>query len=383
MRKNVNYFINQRVLDGISQPILKQFFSQFPETEGLKLSELSSKELFEALLENYEFLSDKLIYNLLMISDLASEEGFETLMEVSNDLKSPIRAIYLAQEQKQPTRAEIAMVAYLQYHEVFEVCVDRLQLQIAQFSGEYNGNKTISIIPDPEKVTLYESALKSFYNGRLQGAFCKVRQYQDANGFHFLILHGKAKNSVQVVEKNDVNSKILREAKLDYLCFQPEQAKILVNARTAKEKKTLATLFAHHIVNDEWLDKKSLELNYTLDPIIEQGFDFEFNYQWDRDCRGVKVTEIVFSDGKRGSVSATFRFFDLLKYLQASHPDFDPKKLAIRSVTLRFSFYWQGKEKKKDVTIKPPSSAKFDRRYLQNRIMEHLKRNHFVFEHSH
>ena len=140
-------------------------------------------------------------------------------------------------------------------------------------------------------------------------------------------------------------------------------------------------MFASIILNrDDFFDHKNWKNNCTLEPLKTHGLSFKFDHNWDPDVHNVAITEIRFSEGKRGSSAITFHSTDVLQQL-SRHRDIDIQERTINYIIVRFIFLWKGRKKSRMVKIKPPSLISFDRRLFGEKVLTHLRRNRFVYDH--
>ena len=104
-----------------------------------------------------------------------------------------------------------------------------------------------------------------------------------------------------VEEHGDEQVASIREVRQDTIRYRPATGRLKVSAEQPIERKQLSRLFAEHLLREpnffDWSDSQNL---YTLQPVRDQGIDFELKTDWDEDLKKVRIAEIqIMEEGGR------------------------------------------------------------------------------------
>ena len=142
-------------------------------------------------------------------------------------------------------------------------------------------------------------------------------------------------------------------------------------------------LFAEHLIGEpDFFDGEDSQNLYTLQPVNEQGADFELETDWDNDLEKVRIVEVQIAEKRspdkrrrapwaltiRDARNPLRRATQMMRWL-------DFVAIEIVYLKLEFSFRLDGKPRRIMVKIKPPHTVSFRRDVFEARIMEHLRRN--------
>lgn len=376
----VSRLTKKRFIYNIPIQMHREFLRPFASSISLDPEKMDHDDLFDYLTEHGDELPPEAVYQLHQISDMACPEGYDMLITKAKELNTPVLPLEEDRDHGDLDQNEIAFLAFLHYPMVFEEASKNfLQARIKSYT-EFNGIEELDIDEDEEKEAAFRQAVKDYFNDRYKGRWCEVHRFIDGGVIHYIISHGKFKKSIRVVEDGGPKITAFREEKQDVVIYYPTQGKLLVSAITVEEKRALAGMFAGIILcRERFFDHDDSENNYTVEPLRIHGLDFQFDYEWDADVLDIQITEILFSEGTHGAEAISFRSGDVLQQLR-DHPEIDIRKAPIKNIKVTFQFLWKGKKKSRTVTIKPPTAALFDRRLFGDKILTHLRRNHFIYD---
>ena len=376
----ISRLIKKRFVYNVPIQMHRDFLRPFASSISLDLEMTDHDELYAYFIERGEELPPEVVYNLQRISDMACPEGYDLLITKAKELDTQILPL---EEDRNPSdldQNEIAFLAYLHYPTVFEEASMNFHQARIKSYAEFNGVEELDIDEDEEKEETFKQAVEDYFNERYKGRWCEVLRHVEGSAIHYIISHGKFKKSIRVIEDSGLKIRAFREEKQDVVIYYPTQGKLLVSAATAEEKSTLVKMFAKIVLSRErFFEHDNAGNNYSIDPLKIHGLDFKFDYDWDAEILGISITEIQFSDEEREGESISFRSGDVLQQL-ADYPEVDIQKDPIKSIKIKFQFLWKGKRKSRTVAIKPPAAALFDRRLFGDKILNHLKRNHFLYD---
>jgi hypothetical protein len=386
--RDVKRFASKKFIHTIDLGLLRRFLEPYRGKISLdfdtldKDSEKTRKRLYEYLLAADESYPAQMLDDLHRIAELSTEVGVAHLRhraelagveiipadELGNDDGLRFNPRYLA------------LRAFLDHPDVFESALDWLGFDDHQSPAEFVGADE-DVKPHVGKAArdAFEQQAGEFFNARYQGRYCKARLYEDEDGVNILVIHGKQPVSTLVIVEDQERPLTFRETKQDTLTYDQATGRLKVTARTEEEKQRLCAIFATTILGKpKFFDHGDCRRLYTLDPIAKAGADFRLDGAWDPDLVEAAVVEIQFYNQPRGGWVMTIRDAkDAIARLYEKCPDTDLAETEINYVRLRFTFLLNGKKRKRTVKIKPPSLASFDRASLEDKVMEHLKRNGF------
>ena len=377
----VSKFIKKRFIFNVPVELHREFLLPFRAEIDLDLDSMSHVDIFEFYSERGNELPAEAVERLHNISDMASPEGYNLLISKAEQQGTQILPLEDEREPGDLDQNEIAFLAALHYESVFEQASRCFYHAKIKGYSEYNGIEEIPFEEDEGREILFKKSVEDYFNKLYKGPWCEVSRFVEDENIHYIICHGKFKSSIRVIEEDGPRAASYREEKQDALIYIPTQSKLLVSASSVEERKAIAHMFASIILNqDNFFDHEDSENNCTLEPLKTHGLLFKFDHNWDPDVHSVAITEIQFSEGKRGSSAITFRSTDVLQQL-SRHGDIDIQERAINYINIRFVFLWKGKKKSRMVKIKPPSVISFDRRLFAEKVLTHLRRNRFVYDH--
>lgn len=388
MVRHVKRFANKKFIHTVDLTLLKRFLERYREEITLDLDALGEDNkqtrtrLYEYFLAADESYSPQMLDDLHRIAELSTEVGVAHLRHRAEVVGAElIPAAEL--EEKDGLRFNcryLAVRAFLDHPDIFEAALDWMTFEDHQSPAEFVGvDEDVKPHVGKPARDAFEQQASAFFNTRYQGRYCRARLYHDEDGVNILVIHGKQPVSTLVIVGDQERPLTFRETKQDTLTYDQATGRLKVTARTEEEKQRLCAIFATTILGKpKFFDHGECRRLYTLDPIAKAGADFRLDGEWDPDLVEAAVVEIQFYNQPRGGWVMTIRDAkDAIARLYEKCPDTDLAETEINYVRLRFTFLLNGKKRKRTVKIKPPSLASFDRASLEDKVMEHLKRNGF------
>lgn len=377
----VSRFTKKKFLYAVPITLLREFFTPFADLFPFDLNMLTYDPLFLFLSNQGDDLPAELVMTLHEIAGLATDEGYDLLISQAKEMEIAIvyedEACWMSGEL---THQAMAMLCYLRYNAIYLVAQHSYLVAKVRCISEFNGVAPIDYEEIEVRELNFKTEVEKYFEERYKGRFCQVDRFEENGCIHFSIAHGKHKSSLRVIEDSFVKTTTLREEKQDYLSYHPLSGKCCVSAVSAVERVHLAKLFAKEILFvPDYFEHQDSQNNYTIAPLVKHGLDFLFEHSWDPDVVSMAITEIKLAEVRKNSQTVTFSSANVLEQLR-KHREIDIRSDTIVTIKIRFVFNWNGKKKSRSILIKPPSIAQFDRRLFGDRILEHLRRNGFVYE---
>jgi hypothetical protein len=381
MSRDVKKFTKKRFIFNIGVDLHREFFGQYNGDVRLELNGLDHQKVYDFLLNSTDDECAPVVMETLhRIYDLASPEGADL---IKNEADQKNRVIGDGDDL---SVEELAFTAYLKHKEIFDRAHDLYICHNVKSPAEYVGAEEKPLKNTPARIEAFRKSISGFFNERYKGKYCDIRIYPDADEVNIVILHGKHLKSGTFIIDEQPQPTRYRDMKEDIVTFASVDGRLKVTAATEAERDEIARRFGQCFFGDEeffmWKDSQNL---YTLEPLAKNGTDFRFNHEWDPETLDVRITEmqvLMSAAGrrKRNICSITIKDPDCLSRL-ANHRSIDITKRDINYAIIKFTFQPNGGRRKTvPVKLKPPCLCHFERRYFENRIMEHLKRNGFAVE---
>jgi hypothetical protein len=382
----ITRFANKKFIDNIDLVLLRCFLDQHELPDGFPSPDkITSAQVFEHLTGTPE-IDAELNYDLHRVFELSTETGVAHLRCVSELAKVVlIPEVELDAEAMHLTPRNVAMRAFLDHREVFDRAHDCLAFEELKAPDEFAGiDEDVPISTDVLAWDMFETEVAAYFNGRYKGNYCRLRQHRDENEIVVIVVHGKMPVTTTAVENQQEKPITFRETTQSILAFDAGTGRLKVGAH-GHESLTVAKLFAKHLLKrPDFFDHADSRNLYTLKPIKVSGNAFKFDGDWDDEFVRCHVAEIQVSDSKRGGWRVTVRDpVDALQRLCNGDEDLDLAHVEINHIKLQMEFNSAGRKRKKTVKIKPPSVVSFDRKDLEDNVMEHLKRNGFCIPRDH
>lgn len=378
MSGDVKKFTKKRFIYNIDVDLHREFFEQQNGGIQLELAGLDHEKVYDFLLNSTDDECPPVVMETLhRIHDLATPDGAD-LIKSEADMENIVIG-----NGHDLSVDELAFTAYLRHRKIFDRAHDLHACHNVKSLAEYVGVDEKPLKPTDARIEAFRKSVSGYFNDRYKGKYCEVRIYPDADEVNIVILHGKHLKSGTFIIDEQPQPQKYRDLKEDLVTYASVEGRLKVTAATDAERDQIAHLFGQCFFGDSdfFMGKDSQNL-YTLEPLMKQGTAFKFDHDWDPETINVRITEMQVllspagSNGRNVS-SVTFRAPDCLSRLER-HRSIDITKRDINYAIMKFTFQPNGGRRRTvPVKLKPPCLCHFERRYFENRIMEHLRRNGF------
>jgi hypothetical protein len=279
----------------------------------------------------------------------------------------------------------VALRAYLHHREIFDLAIDFRAFIRPSSPAEFNGARegVDCRHDDPVASEAFRQAVSAYFRKRYMGQYCEMRWYPEEDEVNILILHGRHMAVTPVEERGEEHVLRYRELRQDTIRYMPAIGRLRTSAEYPPEREQLKKLFAEHLIGEaDFFDGADSQNLYTLQPVNEQGADFELKVDWDNELKKVRIVEVQFAAEQppekrrralwaltiRDAQNALRRAAKMLRWHNFG-------ALEIVYLKLEFTFRLHGKSRRIMVKIKPPDTVSFRRDNFEAQIMEHLRRN--------
>jgi hypothetical protein len=396
MARNIKRFVNEGFFQTVDLDLLDRLLESYADRLPFKLSDLPKeqeprrKALYEHFLEIDETFPPQLLDALHCIVQLSDLRGLQLLREraeLAEVLLVPVEETEGESDGRHLHPQHVALRAYLDHREVFDRTIVALAFFQASSPMEFNGAREgiESRHDDPEACEAFRDAVSAYFRQRYLGRHCPVFWYPEDDEINILIRHGRNMVVLMVEEHGDERVASIREVRQDTIRYRPATGRLKVSAEQPIERKQLSRLFAEHLLGEadffDWSDSQNL---YTLQPVRDQGIDFELKTGWDDDLKKVRIAEIQVMEeeeeggGRRRRSPWVLTVRDprnAIKQLKRLLPWINFGTIGINYLKLEFKFWLHGKYRYIMVKIKPKDVVSFRQHVYEDRIMEHLRRN--------
>lgn len=304
MAKSVKKFANKAFFQTVDLELLDRLLEPYIASLPFVLSELPRNEkdrrkaLYERLLAVDESFPDELLDALHCILQLSDKQGLQCLQE-----RAELVAVQLVPFEE--TQGEddgrhlhpqhVALRAYLDHREIFDRAIDFRAFIQPSSPAEFNGARegVDCRHDDPAASEAFCKAVSAYFSKRYLGKFCDIRWYPEEDEVNILILHGRHMAIRSVEDAGQEQVLRYRELRQDTIRFTPATGRLRISAEYSPEREQLRKLFAEHLIGEvdffEGVDSQNL---YTLQPVSEQGAEFELKTDWDSDLDKVRLVEV-------------------------------------------------------------------------------------------
>ena len=398
MARNIKKFVNEGFFQTVDLDLLDRLLESYADSLPFRLSDLPKdqeprrKALYERFSESDETFPPRLLDALHCIVQLSDLRGLQLLRERADLAEVPLVPIEETEGESDGRHLHpqhVALRAYLDNREIFDKAIVALAFYQASSPMEFNGARegVESRHDDPEACEAFHDAVSAYFRGRYLGRYCQVFWYPEDDEVNILIRHGRNMVVLMVEEHGDEQVVSIREVRQDTIRYRPAIGRLKVSAEQPVERKHLSRLFAEHLLGEsdffDWSDSQNL---YTLQPVRDQGVDFEMKTDWDEDLKRVRIAEIQVME-EEAEVAGTTRnrrspwvltvrdSRNAIKQLKRLLPWINFETIGINYLKLEFKFWLHGKNRFIMVKIKPKDVVSFRQHVYEDRIMEHLRRN--------
>lgn len=392
--KSVKKFASKGFFKTVDLHLLDRLLEPYSDDLPFTLIDLPQDEkakreaLYGRFLAVDETFPPDLLDALHCIVQLSDKQGLHCLHE-----RADLAGVQLAAQEE--TRGEpdgrhlhpqhVALRAYLDHREVFDQAIDFRAFIQPSSPAEFNGARegVDCRHDDPKASKAFRQAVSGYFSQRYMGRYCEVRWYPEEDEINILILHGRHMMVTPVEERGEERVLRFRELRQDTIRYTPATGRLRTSAEHPREREQLKKLFAEHLIGEpDFFDGEDSENLYTLQPVHEQGADFELEIDWDDDLEKVRIVEVQIAEQRapdkrrrapwaltiRDARNPLRRATQMMRWL-------DFRSQEITYLKLEFTFRLHGKPRRIMVKIKPPRTVSFRRDVFETKIMEHLRRN--------
>lgn len=393
MAKSVKKFASQSFFRTVDLDPLERLLEPYADRLPFQLADLPNeeKERRHALHERFltvEGFPEELLDALHCILQLSDKQGLHCLRERA-DLAEvqlvPLKETQGEHDGRHLHPQHIALRAYLDHREIFDKAVDFRAFIRPSSPMECNGARegVDCRHDDPEACEGFRTAVSAYFSERYLGRYCEVRLYPEEDEINILVLHGRHMVVTPVEERGEEHVLRFRELRQDTIRYAPATGRLRTSAEHATERDQLKKLFAEHLIGEpDFFDGEDSDNLYTLQPVKEQGAEFELENDWDEELEKVRIVEVQIAEEfppdkpRRAPWALTLRDArNPLRRTTQMMGWLDFGAVEIIYLKLEFTFRLHGKPRRIMVKIKPPGAVSFRRDVFEARIMEHLRRN--------
>lgn len=399
MARDLRRFVNPRFLATVDLGLLRRLFERQPEGgRGCDLAVFDrpaaeARAALAALFEGPEdALPTGLVADLHHIAELGTEAGMVLLQE-----RAARRGVEIAGPRDlvgEPIPLDpkhFALLAFLEYREVFDAAADVAALSARSSFAEYVGrDENVEPRLGETARAAFQAAARAMFQRDHRGAYCRVGWYEDDDKLNLVVTHGAPVSVVPVVAGEGEEVISFRSLEYAVLSYQVGTGRLGVAGLRQALRAELAELFAVHLLRRPgFFAGEDCQDLYTLERIERVGLGFQVEHAFDPGIQRVDIVEVQLdrlgADAGHGEavveashVTRAFQGSALLRVRE--HTDrvvFGPGRYRLGHVVLRVHFAGPRRPSTVTVKIKPPSLAVFRRHRFEARVMELLRRNGF------
>jgi hypothetical protein len=310
MAKSIKKFASKGFFQTVDLDLLERLLEGHAAGLPFALADLpeAEKERRRALHDRFlaidEGFPDELLDALHCILQLSDKQGLSCLCERA-DLTGvqlvPVAETEGDRDGRHLHPQHVALRAYLDHREIFDQAIDFRAFLQPSSPAEFNGVRegVDCRHDDPTACEAFRQAVSAYFSGRYLGRYCEVRWYPEEDEINILILHGRHMMVTPVEERGEEHVIRFRELRQDTVRYSPATGRLRTSAEHATEREKLKVLFAVHLIGEsDFFDGEDSENLYTLDPVREQGADFQLETDWDPDLEKVRIVEVQLAEAR-------------------------------------------------------------------------------------
>jgi hypothetical protein len=397
MANEVKKFFNPSFLKVVDLDLLGKLFARHGsdlaalDPAALDLTNPGARGLLQAFLTGPEdTYPARLLVDLHRIAELATSDGAHLLRETASGFG---RELVSASEREGAAEhlhpKHLALRAFLEQPEVFNRAADGLIIErgssLAEFSGADEG-----VEPELSAATKaeFERQARAMFQADLQGRFCRVGWYDDAEEVNVVVSHGGLMVSTATVQDGDESAVSYRRLESAHLTYNLATGRLKVGGVPKAQRPKLAEMFANIMLRrPNFFAGDGSGRLYCLKAIERAGGGFEIERRFDTGIRSAKLVEMQVeklaetAPGGRAPAPWSLVIRDrenALKRLAdiTGSVLFGPGRYRLSYVVLALEFENAGaRPVKLRVKLKPPAMAQFKRHRFEASVMELLRRN--------
>ena len=404
MAKNLKKFVNPKFISSVDLSLFRRLFQRQEPSGGSEWTaffngepRVARERLQDLFTGPEDALPQGLLADLHRISELGTEHGMILLQSRAARQEVEIRCSVGEGGVSPPLDPKhFAVLAFLDYPEVFNSASDLMALEIRSSVTEYVGaDEDVAAEMNCASKAAFEDAAREVFQRDHRGGYCRVGWYDDDDEVNVVVTHGAPVTVRPVINDQEESVISYRGAEHAVLSYHPRTGRLKVGGVMQARRALLAEIFATAMLNRSgfFIGPDSQRL-YTLASVESRGLRFTVDHAFDPEISRVQITEVqvdrITTDAATGDVVAGHSIVakdgrrSALLALEEIAPRgivFGPNSYRIGHLGLRIHFAVpRGRPVKVTIKLKPPSQAVFKRHRFEGRIMELLRRNGFCHD---
>ena len=327
---------------------------------------------------------------LYSIMRLDSHVGMSLLIDLAVEYEVQIDPPVRAEAGGNPppvTPRHLALKAYLDHREVFDLASDMLAFVLPRAPLEWQGVEENARPPQDDLLgrDAFRIAVSEYFESRYRGEFCNIKWFDELGEFDVLVVHGKHLQTIFREHMGKEEPLTFHELRTATLRYDAVVGFLKVTGEDDRDKQKLKDLFATHVLKrPEFFDHVDSRNLYTLNPVVEAGPNFELDPGHDETLRRWAIREIQFDEGERWQGrrkrrprwgQTVWHVSNAVAHLGESMPDLDWRAVRFTYMKIWLEFLFDRRKRPALVTLKPPGILRGPQGKLEPRILEFLRHN--------
>lgn len=323
--------------------------------------------LVDVLLTPEEGYPDELADALYHIAEIADSDGIHQLQ---GDLRDTLAVAELGDE---PSHADLALHAWLKHRDAVERVMGRQFLLrpksfITYLGPSPEGPDTVAL--DEAWRLEIETYLAVWFKQKVDSPFVRVLPYDRGDSIWFLVRHAQKAQRRGVIKETGPTSTVERPDKYDIVVYTPGRDELALHADTKGERELYASAFGMFLFSG--LRKFTDKGKYTLAPLLD-GPDC-LDAAGVAGIQSVVLRQIQVGWGGAYNDIETRSSDDIFASLKARNATVPSKGL----FSATFDVLFTDAKRARKLTIRTPSTAKYDRKGDKDSIDEWMTLRKFI-----
>ena len=332
----------------------------------------ASEEVDYAALANVLLTPDHstprgMVDSLYYVHETASAEDMDELIAAARRQGVPL------DDDPAATPADLAIDVWLAAPDLLQSrhseAVARKQQNFEYFAPHQAGRRPFPEIDEALRLQI-EAELDNWFEGHRRGRGCRIFVFRHTPLVWILVRHGlPMRREAGHQDDGRATTEFYRPQQHDVLFYDERNGEIGVHANTKGERKLYLKTFGKFVFGDE--DHFPPAAKFTLDPLAEDGAD-ALNVE---DIDGISAVRLVECRRYWGGAFKEVEVRRAENLFAALAARGAPGLSGGRLVGATFKVKFEGSEKERSVTVRPPGIARYERnedselveRWLRNR----------------
>lgn len=336
---------------------------EFAEDEG----EIDYPALANVLLTPNHSTPRGMVDALYYVHETAAAEDMDELIAAARRKGVPLN------DDPAATPADVAIDVWLAAPDLLQErhseAVARKQQNFEYFAPKHGGKRPFPEISDTLRLKM-ETELDNWFEGHRRGRGCRIFVFRHSPMVWILVRHGlPMRREAGHQDDGRATTEFYRPQQHDVLIYDERNGEIGVHANTKGERKLYLKTFGLFLFRNE--DHFPPAAKFTLDPLAEDGAD-ALNVE---DIDGISAVRLVECRRYWGGAFKEVETRKAENIFAALAARDAPGLSGGRLVGATFKIRFEGSEKERSVTIRPPGIARYERnedselveRWLRNR----------------